>query len=185
MKKYLLIGSAPYIRDWYELNGQAFFKAGFELVAMNNAWVVDPDKVKYWIHANDFHVNGTHHPTTKHKEGWKENETDDREVVAPYTYQFKEGTGTTILNTLCQILNWGERCIVAIAGSDCVYDGDKSHFYEGGTSDPLRYGEEWLVTELERVGRFYETECCQIFNVGGQERSLLPYEKKTPKDLIL
>ncbi len=180
MKKYLLIGSAPYIRDWYELYGQYMFKVGFELIAMNNAWIVDPERLRYWTHSNDFHVKGTYHPTDKQKASWTEVESDHKRIEQPYTYEFNGGSGTTMLNALCQILNWGKRCIVAIAGADCIYDGEKSHFYEGGTSDPLRYGEEWLVTELKRVWEFYRKEGCRIYNVGGQDRTLLPFPVKTP-----
>ena len=37
MKKYLVIGSAPYIKEWYAEHGRKILDKGYDLVAMNNA----------------------------------------------------------------------------------------------------------------------------------------------------
>lgn len=187
MKKYLLIGSAPYIVDWYKENGLAFKEAGFILVAMNNAWSINAGNVKRWIHGNDFRFKGTLQPVQADKNRWADIETNSKFPEKPYSYKFM-GSGTTILNALCHLLNIsigdGEKCIVAIAGADCIYTEGKTHFYgETGSADPVRFGEDWLKTELDRIGLFYKKEKCKIYNVGGRDNTLLPYTAKTPKEL--
>ena len=188
MNKYLLIGSAPYIKGWYYAFGRAFLDAGFELVAMNNAWAIDEENVGRWVHGNDFHARGTLKPTWEQQCNWRGIETDNKYPMKPYSYEYGNGSGTTILNALCHLLNVSvgvkSKCLVAIAGADCIYTEDNSYFYgKGGSPDPLRFGEHWLVTELERIHEFYKIEKCKVFNVGGAERSLLPFKAKTPKEL--
>lgn len=187
MKKFLLIGSAPYIKDWYKEHGKIFLNAGYELVAMNNAWAVAEDDVDRWIHGNDFMSGvGRLFPAQVMRNMWNEIETDDKYPDEPYTYEYK-GSGTTILNAICYLLNISvadaERCTVAIAGADCMYNKDKNHFYGNGSPDPIRFGRDWLIGELNRLYSYYQAEGCEIYNVGGQLETLLPFTAKNPKEL--
>jgi len=186
MNKYLVIGSAGYIKNWYLLWGLVFKKKNYLLCPINNAWAVDPENVFIWLHSNDFSAKGTLHPTFKQQEKWKEIQSEDPKDFKPYKYK-KEGSGTMLLNALCQLLNRSlmqkEKCIVALAGCDCQYHDKKAWFYGDGTPDPLRYGEKWLLEELTKIGEFYKKEDCKIYNVGLQRESLLPYKEESPLHL--
>lgn len=187
MRKYLVIGSAPYIRTWFSEYGERMINAGFKLCPINNAWAIAPDHIHIWFHSTDFKHVGHIIPAHKDIQKWDIKETRDEDYT-PYTYN-KKGSGTMILNVLCDLLNRtvsaGERCIVAIAGSDCVYDRlGRDHFYEGGTPDPVRYGDKWLISELCRIGAYYTQERCVIVNVGGQKRTLLPFTTQNVECIV-
>lgn len=191
MIKFLLIGSAPYIKEWYKLYGKDFVKNDWKLCAINNAWKVDPENLKIWLHSNDFKAFGEM-PKHKDKLGY---EAKYREIIAqdpakdfkPYTYE-KKGSGTMLLNALCILLNAAvknkQKCTVALAGNDCIYTGKNDHFYGKGSPDPVRYGAEWLIGELKRIARFYEQEGCKLINVGGQNKTLLPYAQRKPEQVL-
>lgn len=191
MKKYLVIGSAPYIGEWYRKHGRKYLDKGYLLVAINNAWAISPDDVHIWIHSSDFKYRDGLVPQAGYdwievgQKKAKRVQINENDKFKPYAYNKGRGSGTMILNTLCYLLNetlkGGEVCIVSLAGCDCVYkEGEKNHFYPGGTPDPLRYGEEWLVGELVRLRGFYEHEGCLLVNAGGHDETLLPFEQVTP-----
>lgn len=190
IRKYLIIGSGPYIEGWFKDNGHQVLSRGFDLVAINNAWAVSPDYLSMWFHSSDFYAKGHLRPKDSQKRSWIEVGTDDNhdkeDVDVKYNYKFR-GSGTMILNVLTHLLNRslfkGEKCCVALAGCDCVYDGDQSHFYGNGSPDPLRFGPEYLTGELERIKGFYEAEEFKIYNIGGQDQTLLPFERKSPSEL--
>lgn len=191
MINFLLIGSAPYITSWYKKYGDSFIKNNWKLCAINNAWKIDPENLSLWIHSNDFKGHGEM-PAHKDKLGY---ETKYREFVTndpekdfkPYTYK-KRGSGTMLLNALCILLNGaikkGQKCRVALAGNDCIYKGKGSWFYGKGTADPVRYGTDWLIGELKRIGEFYQKEQCKLINVGGQKETLLPYRQLNPEGVL-
>lgn len=185
MNKFLVIGSAPYIREWYDEFGEKVLRKGYKLCPINNAWIIDPDRVFWWFHSNDFRKVGKVQPSFKVMQDLdsrgKQPHTGD------YRYEYvKRGSGTMILNVLCDLLNYslnnGDKCVVAIAGSDLIYQKHGTHFYGESTRDPLRYGEDWLVEELERVQTFYDKEGCRLMNVGLHD-TLLPFRQYIPEDL--
>jgi hypothetical protein len=180
--KYLVIGSAPYIKDWYAVNGQKYLDAGYKLVAINNAWIIDPDHLHFWVHSSDFYKVGKVIPDENMKR-----KLDSPERISGiggldiYHYD-KQGSGTMILNVLTGLINRARlkntNLEVCCAGCDCIYNGEQNHFYGKGTADSLRFGTEYLVNELNRIKNFYEKDKCSIFNVGGQEETLLPFARK-------
>lgn len=182
MKKFLLIGSAPYIKDWYQKYGRGLIQKEYKLCAINNAWAIDPDNVYLWMYPCDFFNTGHLFPNKKQRRQWKEYVCDHRlPVKGKYDY-VKEGSGTMLLNALVYLLNQSiddsRKCEVLIAGSDCIYKKGQSHFYGKGAEDPLRYGQKWLEGELKRIKSFYEKEGCLIYNVGGRRKTLLPFKRK-------
>ena len=40
------------------------------------------------------------------------------------------------------------------------------------------------VKELERIKSFYEKEGSVVYNVGGRRKTLLPFKRKRPKEMI-
>lgn len=179
LDKYLVIGSAPYIIGWYRDNGRSVLSKGYRLVAINNSWAIDPDMIYLWIKSTDFLVKGTYIPEYARRRIWENREVYPS-IDNPYMYE-KRGSGTMILNTLCYLLNrsisFKHKCKVVLSGCDCVYEGEDTHFYDGGSPDPIRYGKEWLQTELLRIQDFYKQEGCQLFNISPSKKTLLPFKK--------
>lgn len=183
MNKFLLIGSAPYIKKWYEKYALNLIKNNYKLCVMNNAWAIDPKNVYLWLYPCDFFDTGKLFPNKQQRKNWKEYIFDHR-IITKLKYNYnKEGkSGTMLLNVLIYLLNKSieknQKCEVLISGCDCIYEKKKSHFYGVGTSDPLRYGKIWLIKELNRIKSFYEKEKCLIYNVGNRRKTLLPFKRK-------
>lgn len=185
MIKYLVLGSGPYVTEWYNKHGKEYLKAGYRLVAINNAWYVDPKNLFMWCHSSDYFEIGRLRDKAK-APGFKDllKEPERRGMMNPpvkYSY-VPEGSGTMILNVLNDLLNQAvydkEIIEVALAGCNCVYDGaGTTHFYGDSTKDAIRFGEEYIVRELKRLGEFYAKEGFKIYNVSERQKTLLPYER--------
>lgn len=178
MKKFLLLGSAGYIVDWYAKNGRAYLDAGYILCAMNNAWAVDPNNLKMWFRSEDFFL------TPNCKVPTQEQRDKFAEIVkvldAPFFYRKGRGGGTMFLNVAYHLLNhsfYDRQAIwIAVAGCDMNYSGSNVWFYGKGQPDPLRsMGEELLGEELTNLKILSEQQGCTICNVGGQEMTRLPF----------
>jgi hypothetical protein len=182
MIKYLIIGSAPCIVAWYALNGKKFLDKGYKLIALNNAWKIDPKNLHIWCHSTDYYTVGKLAPQSdEEKEIFDKVERLQVGVFGKYDY-VRQGSGVMLLNLLTGLIN---RALikripieVCLAGCDCIYNGKATHFYEGGTPDPIRFGEDYLKGELDRIWGFYLREKFPIYNVGGQEKTLLPFPRK-------
>ena len=183
--KFLLIGSAPYIEQWYMKYGKKVLTEGFKLCAMNNAWVVDATNLYLWMYPCDFFDTGHLIPDKKIRK-WKGYKSDHRIPTKPYDYDKGKDSGTMMLNALVHLLNIsiGIGCDILVAGSDCVYKG-KSHFYGKGSSDPLRQGEHYLMREFNRIHKFYIDEGCRVYNVGRQKDSMLPFPSMNVNDALV
>lgn len=178
MRKYLVLGSALYVKDWYAANGAKYLADGYLLCAINNAWAVDPQNLTQWYHSTDyFEFSRATTPPNALRDKWIE-------VVAfktlPFWYSAGATGGTMVLNVLCHLLN---RCHgtnypawIAVAGSDLIYkDGQQNHFYGAGRPDPMRLGKDLLSQQLLKIKERAEALKCTICNVGGQEETLLPF----------
>ena len=52
--KYLLVGSAPYARDYWEEKKKFYLEQGYMILAFNNSWKIVYDHVSEWFIADDF-----------------------------------------------------------------------------------------------------------------------------------
>ena len=178
MRKILLLGSAPYIVDWYKANGSRFIDAGYSLQAMNNAWAVDPDRLQVWYRAEDYFViPASVMPTWEQRFKWLE---ICRWNDVPFFYTNRRG-GTMLLNVLCHLLNESFYnkipLFIAIAGADQVYKGDKDWFYGKGTADPMKFGKDFISESLQHIKYASEKLGHTIVNAGDQEETLLPFAR--------
>jgi hypothetical protein len=180
MRKFLLLGSAAYIKDWYSQNGSKYLSEGFILCAINNAWNIDQDNLKIWFHPNDFFkLDITHKPPEGLKDKWIE---VVKFIDRPFFYDMGSTSGTMLLNVLCHLLNQefynNSKSLIAIAGSDLIYRNDgKDHFYGIGTPDPMRLGKYLLEKQLQVIKEVSEKIECGIVNAGGQAKTLLPFKR--------
>lgn len=179
MRKILVIGSAPYIVRWYNKHRSVLLRDGYTICAINNAWAVSREDTQVWFHSTDFFtLDNTVKPDIK-KDMLKTWEITHYKAE-PYWYD-KQESGTMILNVLAHILNElvtnKVKGDVFIAGCDLNYNNVINHFYCNGQNDPMRFGEDYLVNELIKMGNNYEHEGIGIYNVGGREDSLLPFKR--------
>lgn len=97
-------------------------------------------------------------------------------------------TGTMLINTLHilmkDIYKYKQLCEIYIIGSDFDYSNKLTHFYSHiednkASNDPLRYGKEWLIDELNHVNSIAKLHNYKIFNASNNPNSLLPFTFKS------
>lgn len=156
-KRFLLIGSAPYMPEWWEKRGRRFRDEGYTVAAINNAWIVPEETPEIWIRPVDYFVRAPKElqpPPEKLARMWEVGaEIYLDKYGEPITYSRRYG-GTMLLNALTFLLNLSlpdGGCELVISGCDLQYPSDKSHFYVGGKADPLRAGIEWIQEDLRDI----------------------------------
>ncbi|MBV9924322.1 MAG: hypothetical protein JOZ96_04710 [Acidobacteria bacterium] len=188
-KRFLLIGSAPYMPEWWARRGRALRAEGYVLAAINNAWRVPEEAPDIWIHPNDYYAKSPremHPPAAAVERMWEVGADVYRDRYgAPVTYSRRHG-GTMLLNALTCLLNisvtegGGE---IVISGCDLNYPAAGSHFYTGGTPDPLRAGVDWIredlldiherqLPALRRAGHVLD-----VYNASPLLESVLPFPR--------
>ena len=203
IQKYIALGSAPYISDYWPVIRESYLKNGYKIIAMNNAWRVCLADCDEWFIAKDFlepspNKNfraGTCIPTLKEMKQLNVKIMPDK--VPGYIH--KRG-GSMILHTLYILLNRAieadSQLNVVVTGSDLIYSREKkNHFYKGNrknpivadllrknkpelvgvNADPLRYGDEWIDSELKNVLDLYNKENYGIFVDTPLEETRLPF----------
>jgi hypothetical protein len=188
--KFLLIGSAPYMPEWWKARGQQMRAAGYTVAAINNAWAIPKELPEIWIHPNDyaFRTPAALRPSP-------ELVAQMLEVGAalyrdkfgqPIAYSRRNG-GTMLLNALTYLLNSSLNnggCEIVISGCDLQYPLGNSHFYHGGMPDPLRAVIEWIREDLldihERHLPAFRAQgyVLDVYNASPLEESVLPFQRK-------
>ena len=178
--KVLLVGSGPYIKEWWTLHHD---KIG-EVSCMNTAIEVVGARHHRWYLSSDF----------MHNRQWTFQGMRDRigehilglRIVAsflstPHWYNCPYD-GTMLINSIYDILNRatiGETPVeLNLIGCDLDYSKPKTHFYPGGTADPKRIPDEILLGHLHKVEKDF-SPMHKIVNLGPQP-SFLPFEPGDP-----
>lgn len=178
-RKVLLLGSAPYVSDWWKENGQNYLDMGFAVVAMNNAIAVTGDDAHLWLTPDDY--NGKNKASSK----VPSNLTNYPRATNSYKNwianpEWCGQVSTIMLSCLYHLMNEAllDGCTleVRVVGSDMIYDGDTTHFYGNSACDPLRFSDEQLRKAQNKVQRFYIQNRSAIFNAGGQDRTRLIFQ---------
>jgi hypothetical protein len=185
MLKFLLIGSAPYMPEWWSTYGENFRKEGYIIVAINNSWRVPIQLPDEWIKPSNYFRFS---PKAAHPKKWEIKKMKvineniyKRKFGFPVKYH-KKGTGTMLLDSLVYLINKiirrsNKKGIILIAGCDLDYPDGNTHFYKGGSKDPLRMGIQWIETELDKLHVLVSNNYpnIKIYNVGKSEKSILPF----------
>jgi hypothetical protein len=86
-----------------------------------------------------------------------------------------------ILNVCYDLLNKSilrqEKCTIGIIGCDLIYNRTQSHFYNGGTDDPLLLGIDTLKSHLNNLQNSFTFSHNLIYNLSEESDTLLPFEK--------
>lgn len=153
-KRFLLLGSAPYLPEWWAKRGARLRAEGYTVAAINNAWIVPDETPEIWIRPIDYFVRAPKEmqpPAAKLARMWEVGAEIYRDQYGePITYSGRYG-GTMLLNALTFLLNLSLSdggCELIISGCDLQYPSVNSHFYRGGKPDPLRAGIEWIQEDL-------------------------------------
>lgn len=182
MKDYFLLGSAPYLPEWWDKHGASL--EGSSISCINNSMRVVGKRHDRWYVSSDYY----HH----HKDKW-------HDILAwvgkgligvritsvflqhPKWYYNPQG-GTMLLNAAYDILNRatvaGESLRLNLVGCDLDYSKPKTHFYEGGTADPKRIPPDVMLGHLQKLEKDF-SPMHKIVNLGPQP-SFLPFEPGDP-----
>jgi hypothetical protein len=189
--KYLIFGSAWYVERWFEDNKSNL--DGIYLVAINNSIKVVSkyQSVHSWYTGTDFFIKkyqeeptfNIHEYYNNYKFGYPATLTGEF-LIRPYGYECPMG-GTMILNVCYDLLNRSmlrhQKCTIGIIGCDLIYNKTQSHFYNGGTDDPLRLGIDNLKRHLNDLQNSFIFSHNLIYNLSEESDTLLPFEKISTK----
>lgn len=192
--KYLIFGSAWYIESWFEDNKSNL--DGMCLVAINNsAKVVFRHKLLHrWYTSTDFFILKYHNDINFniheycnfYKFGYTTIISGDF-MNTPYGYSCPHG-GTMILNVCYDLLNKSiirnENCTVGIIGCDLIYNKPKTHFYEGGSDDPMRLYKPTLKNYLKNLQESFVSSNRKIYNLSSEQESLLPFDRISMNEFV-
>ena len=68
--------------------------------------------------------------------------------------------------------------VIGTLGCDLYYDGKESHFYKGGTNDPMRFTPEYHECRFHRFRKLCTNLKIQCVNYSGETRGLNPFPQK-------
>ena len=182
MKDYYLLGSAPYLPAWWEKNNDVL---NGPISCINNAMRVVKERHDRWYVSSDYYH---HHKDDWHGIlNWVGKDLIGLRITSvflqhPKWYWNPQG-GTMLLNAAYDILNRatvaGEALRLNLVGCDLDYSGEETHFYSGGTSDPMRIPSSDLERQLRVLGQ-------QFFGLHeivtlGPKPSILPFPQGDPE----
>jgi hypothetical protein len=177
----LVVGSGPGVDAWWLEHKSYFIDEGYAICPINNAVAVTDADTTIWYRSGNY---GGLQPTADVTLCKGQNTLW---ATRPLWYKQPPGFGgrcecSMFLDTVYFRLNDSVRdghvAHVVVVGCDMNYDGDQTHFYGKGAPDPLRFGAEWLDTELARIPQVYCAAFSFIYNAS-EGRSRLPFDRFT------
>jgi hypothetical protein len=186
--KFLVVGSAPYMKDWVDNHLQWFVNEGFRILPMNNARKLFPPSL-----INEWHKPGDH----KVLGSFQVDEEECKQMQSVVTYcnnsfgvreLYKRflGGGTMIFNTLYYLWSKYDNPItVVVIGTDMVYKQQGDTFYSHiptskARNDPVnKYTDKELAEELQHVQMLYQEKQHTLLNASEQKESRLPFRRFT------
>jgi hypothetical protein len=179
--KILLVGSAPYVKEWSENHVQWFIDNGYKIVPFNNAWKLIPLIHIYEWHKSANNENaGTFVPNDSEKKQMGNIVKHDFNNHK-YSHLYVDYLGGTMLfNVLYYyLIHYPRKYEIALIGTDLIYKQNGDTFYSKlseskARNDPLlKYGEKGLNAELQNCLSLYNKSGNIIYNAS-------PYESRLP-----
>ena len=177
MRKILITGSGPYLLSWWKAHEHKLKE--YEIHSINTSVLITKENCERWWHSSDFYYFHPEIPQNIVSESVKIL-PNVHEVVK---YERKDTSGTMFFNALQHLINEHiqEKNIqeVNVVCCDLIYEGDETHFYKGGTPDPLRLGEELLLANINFFKEEYKKRGVGLYNLCPEgKKSLLNFERK-------
>lgn len=186
--KFLILGSAPYAKEWVNQHLDWFVTNGYRILPMNNAHkLVPPSLVYEWHKPSDYSTYGSFHVNSKYMNQMQSIVThchDNFDYIR--FYKNHKGEGTMMFNVLYYLLRNHEYPItVVIVGSDLVYHKQGDTFYSmlpgnKARNDPInKYTDVELNEELQHVHVLYKQRNHLLLNGSDQTETRLPFDRFT------
>ena len=179
--KCILLGSAPYMKEWCKNHLAWFIENDYKVITFNNSWkLVEPKTITEWHRSADHGSSGTFIPT-------KEEETHFQTIlhtcemakiqkISEKYIHYK--AGTMFLNVMYYILVKKVYSDVVVVGCDMIYNKQGDTFYSDleqsrAKNDPVnKYGEDGLNKELENCKNQFKQHKKKLFNASTSESRL-------------
>lgn len=199
MEKYVIIGSAPHMKEYWPKVREYYIINDYKICAINNAWSLEREHLHKLYLPNDFLEGaGTLIPSKV------ELNKLPIEFMPVKVDGYLDNTGGTMsINVMHILLNNAikqeKEIKVVVIGNDYIYEkGSDTHFYGTSTpteivtnklkennpkyvglaADPLRYGNKWLMLELDHVkSRYSSNNCSLLTDTPFPKKTLLPFDK--------
>lgn len=171
--KILILGSAPETKDFIDTNPD--LSTYDKIFAINNSGRLIPSPFIHCISTDFYNTN----EKVKNKNIIK--------VITAFKFnsfgkqkKYEYGYSTDIshnmfLNVLYHVLNEHKYDEIHVCGCDYDYSREKTHFYNGGKSDPINHknGVQRLILELQTIKSLPDFEKIKVINKS--KNSLLPF----------
>lgn len=184
--KYLIVGSAPYIKVWVEKHLQWFVDNEYKIIPFNNAWSAIPmENIYEWHKPNDSNKHGTLIPSKEIHEKMKiithiQNLHNFKHLV----HNKHKNSSTMLFNVLYYLLtNNIDQFTATIIGCDMIYKKNGDTFYSHlpiskASNDPInKFTDKELSNELKNIERLYKKHSCIINNASESKETRLPYDR--------
>jgi hypothetical protein len=179
--KVFLIGSAPYAPQWWEQHKHRVEVAH----CINNAKAIVGDHAGTWYISTDFLIHNDYSFESlkqRSRQDWHYCPIVSEPLLHPRGYSCQYH-GTMVVNACYDILNRallaGETVKLNLVGCDLDYSGEETHFYEGGTPDPMRIPQDILIGHLTKLRDDFPEH--RIVTLGPP--SILPFMQGDPEFL--
>jgi len=180
-QKFLIIGSAPYMRDWVPKHLKWFLRNGYQVATFNNSWKLVPiEHISYWFDSGEHDKKGTFIPNKHEEARMNKIHTTDTDPSAKYFYT-KPMKSTMLFNVLYHFMyiHLTEPCTLVVVGCDMQYTKEGDTFYSHlknskAANDPInRLGESHLERELESSN----SHGFKMYNASTEAKTRLPYPR--------
>ena len=170
--------------------------------------LIGAEHIFRWYVPSDFYAKGSIHPSDAELNSMREiclaASTNDVSYLrrnskavprfyrqlseCPVVFEYKQRkSGTMFMNTMFSILHetfpFRKNVEIYIIGSDFDYNNTNTHFYSDvknnkASNDPMRYGKEWLTSELAHLDSYVKTYNYNVYNLSKNPKSLLPFSNR-------
>ena len=179
--KCILLGSAPYMKEWCQNHLMWFVENDYKVITFNNSWkLVEPKTITEWHCSANHDIVGTFIPTKEEQTHFQTIlhtcEMAKIQKISDKYINYRHGT--MFLNVMYYILVEKVYSDVVVVGCDMIYTKQGDTFYSDleenrARNDPVNtYGEEGLNKELEHCKKQFNEHKIKLSNASTTESRL-------------
>ena len=203
MERYLVLGSAPYMREWVNLHLDWFVQNGYNIVTFNNSWYLlshRPDVLHEYHMSDDHEHAGTfvmdhdarkkmglrlvRHVSPQATETEIERLLDNTNNVHYRVTLSKFGKNTMFFDMVQYFIDSENQKTVVFVGCDMIYKNTDDTFYnnvKGHKARPdivLAYDNDFTRVDAEFRDKFAQESCKNVaFYNASEFETRLPFER--------